>query len=461
MALVRSPVFLVPFVLLLSFSLFWFSDTIADPDLWGHIRFGQAITRAGSVVQADIYSYRTSGQRWINHEWLAEVIFARLYNLSGSVYLVGFKLLLSMLVIGLSYIHLVRRGLGPYRSVLLLVLICIPYRMGLGTIRPQIFTYLLFFVELLLLDRAETGRERWLWVLPFVMTVWVNLHGGVLAGVGVLGIWIAARSIVLGDEPGRAGRRLGLMLHLGLIGVACTGALLVNPYRADLVLFLLRTATVPRPEIREWVPVALMSLPGLLFLGLLMIGIAGLVASRRRRKPETIVIFAVAAVLPLISNRHYPLFALTLVVLGGEHLADVWNRLWPPKWSRAGRSHWTWAGSILVSLVLLGLSFSRLGCIRVESFYFNFPARAIALLKQSGVHANMAVPFDWGEYVIWHLGPNVKVSMDGRRETVYSDPGLSYRMQERGLLREGPVAFVGGKSPWYDELLVLVPKDRK
>jgi hypothetical protein len=48
-----------------------------------------------------IYSYRTSGQRWINHEWLAEVIFARLYNLLGPVYLVGFKLLLSMLPVGL------------------------------------------------------------------------------------------------------------------------------------------------------------------------------------------------------------------------------------------------------------------------------------------------------------------------------------------------------------------------
>jgi LPXTG-motif cell wall-anchored protein len=54
---------------------------------------------------------------------------------------------------------------------------------------------------------------------------------------------------------------------------------------------------VPGPEIPEWVPVALMSLPGLLYLGLLMIGIAGLVASRRRRIPEIIVIFAVAAVL--------------------------------------------------------------------------------------------------------------------------------------------------------------------
>ena len=34
----------------------------------------------------------------------------------------------------------------------------------------------------------------------------------------------------------------------------------------------------------------------------------------------------------------------------------------------------------------------------------------------------MTVDFDWGEYVIWHLGPQVRVSVDGRRETVYAPP---------------------------------------
>ena len=80
---------------------------------------------------------------------------------------------------------------------------------------------------------------------------------------------------------------------------------------------------------------------------------------------------------------------------------------------------------LVASLVLIGLSFPHLGCIRIEPFYFPFPARAVALLKQSGIRGNMAVPFDWGEYVIWHLGPGIKVSVDGRRETVYSEE--SYR----------------------------------
>ena len=33
--------------------------------------------------------------------------------------------------------------------------------------------------------------------------------------------------------------------------------------------------------------------------------------------------------------------------------------------------------------------------------------------------------FNWGEYSIWHFGPELKVSMDGRRETVYSGEVVS------------------------------------
>ena len=78
-------------------------------------------------------------------------------------------------------------------------------------------------------------------------------------------------------------------------------------------------------------------------------------------------------------------------------------------------------------------SLPQIGCIRVEPYYFAFPARAVAFFRHSGVRGNMAVPFDWGEYVIWHLGPDVKVSIDGRRETIYSDE--AYRQSrdfERG-----------------------------
>ena len=178
---------------------------------------------------------------------------------------------------------------------------------------------------------------------------------------------------------------------------------------------------------------ALTSLPGLLFLCLLAIGIAGLAGSRQPRRPEAILIFAVVAGLPLVANRHYPLFVLTLVVWCGEHIADASNRWVSPAWSLLARSRFVTACACFVSLLFLGLSSPRFGCIRVDPFYFPFPARAVALLKQSGARGNMAVPFDWGEYVLWHLGPGVKVSIDGRRETLYSDEAYRQSLDfERG-----------------------------
>ncbi|MFI5455370.1 MAG: hypothetical protein ACHRXM_07945 [Isosphaerales bacterium] len=423
-----------PLSLLTSYTLFWFAHTVVDPDLWGHIRFGQDIIRTGSIIQSDTYSYRTGAQPWINHEWLSEVIFARLYNRSGPSGLIAFKVLVSLLLLGLSYAHLTRCGLGPLRSVLLLILIGIPFRMGLGTIRPQLFTYLIFLIQLLLLERATAGRAYWLWVLPILYAFWVNLHGGVLAGVGILGIWITVQIVErLRDDTRPRVQNLGAMVGVALLGVACGLALLLNPYRAALVEFLLRTATVPRPEIGEWSPLGLMSYSGQLYLGLLAIGILGLVFSTRRRKPEAILIFSVTAIVPLISQRHYPLFLLALVVLGGEHIADVWNRWLRPMSSGSGHGRLITAVCLAVSMVLIGLSPPRFACIRIEPYYFAFPARAVALLKQSGVRGNIAVPFVWGEYVLWQLGPGVKVSIDGRRETVYSDESYGQSLNfERG-----------------------------
>ena len=36
------------------------------------------------------------------------------------------------------------------------------------------------------------------------------------------------------------------------------------------------------------------------------------------------------------------------------------------------------------------------------------------------VQGRLVLPFNWGEYAIWHWGPRIRVSIDGRRETVYN-----------------------------------------
>jgi hypothetical protein len=45
---------------------------------------------------------------------------------------------------------------------------------------------------------------------------------------------------------------------------------------------------------------------------------------------------------------------------------------------------------------------------------------AVAFARANHLRGRMLTFFDWGEYAIWHFSPAVQVSIDGRRETVYS-----------------------------------------
>jgi hypothetical protein len=58
------------------------ADTISYPDndLWGHIRFGQAMLTAGHMIRTDPYSYSAVGHLWVDHEWFTEIIMATAYD---------------------------------------------------------------------------------------------------------------------------------------------------------------------------------------------------------------------------------------------------------------------------------------------------------------------------------------------------------------------------------------------
>src|SRR4051794_36726777 len=64
-----------------------------DPDLWGHLRFGLDILRDRRLPVFDSYAF-TQDKRWINHEWLSEVILGGSYLAGGEIGLIALKLLL-------------------------------------------------------------------------------------------------------------------------------------------------------------------------------------------------------------------------------------------------------------------------------------------------------------------------------------------------------------------------------
>src|ERR1044071_5736331 len=63
---------LLAFVWLLA--LYQFSETTVDPDLWGHVVFGQHMLKAHAVERTEMYSWTVHGQPFINHEYGADLI---------------------------------------------------------------------------------------------------------------------------------------------------------------------------------------------------------------------------------------------------------------------------------------------------------------------------------------------------------------------------------------------------
>jgi hypothetical protein len=435
------------------------SQTAADPDLWGHVLFGLDILRTGSLPAYDPYSYLSTGHPWINHELLSEVAFGLAYKVGATAGLMLLKVAVVFTIAVLVHRHLMREGLAPLRAGIVLIVVAFTMLPALGTIRPQLFTHLFYLLTLLVLLRVEEGNTRWLWSLPVLFALWINFHGGVLAGLGVLTLWTGAWIALPLIAPEWKGRGPSRGLLIGALA-ASTLALMLNPYLWELPHFLFRTATVPRPDISEWRPLSLTTLPGLAYLTLVGAGAFVLLRTRRERRPPTLLVLMVTALLPLTALRHISLFALTFAVVLAEHIADVWSRGTrsrlpggPPGGSRQARLAIVGL-NFFAALVMVAASFSRFACIPIkEDSAIGLPARAVGLLQKAGTEGNLAIFFDYGEYAIWHLKDRIKVSMDGRRETVYPD----------SIYREA-LRFQSGVGAWDDVLekrptdMALVPR---
>jgi hypothetical protein len=403
------------------------SRTAADPDLWGHVRFGQLIADLGAVPRVDPFAYTSGPISWINHEWLAELLFAGLYELGGPIALEGLKFALATVVFGAAAWHLHREGVGALGAAVLLLLAALPLRIVFGTVRPMLFTTVLLLVVLLLL-RHSRDRTRLLWIVPISLALWVNLHGGVLAGLGVVAIWFGAQLVEtrLGADQRRELSGPSASTSLA-VGVASVAALLVNPYGWRLPAFLVETATVARPYITDWQPLDITSMYGALYLLTVGVGAALVSRSRRRLRLPEVVLSVVALLLPLLAVRHLALYAVVWLVVIAEPAADVWKQL-----RSRPRSEWEPGHPLLrigavsslgVGAVALAISgFAETGCIKSSGEEtISYPRDAVEYFDHTTDSRRLAVHFGWGEYVIWHLGPRVQVSIDGRRETVYSD----------------------------------------
>jgi len=391
------------------------SHTLADPDLWGHVWFGGETLSAWSIPRSHANSF-TADRPWINHGWLADCVIYLAYAIGGGPGLVVLKMAVVLLMLTIVWNALNREQVDATSRDLLIALVIIGTFQQAHHVRPQVFSVALFAFMLAILIRD--GPVSRLLLIPPVFALWVNLHGGWIVGGGVLTMW-SLLTLPTSVSTGEKGT-LFLVGALALVGT------LANPYGWGMWEFLRTTVGFGRAEITDWQPLYRLGTAYVAVWVLLVVPAAVGILHAWRGRPEwrRLVVVMALAVASLQVSRLLAFFAIAVVMLLGRDIARSLS---------ARRTASTAAGTpqrrpaavlavVVAAVLIMGGAValaSNVSCVRMGEE--SPEPDIVALVKQRQLQGRLAVWFDWGEYATWYFAPGLRVSIDGWRETAYSD----------------------------------------
>lgn len=152
-----------------------------DPDTLWHIEAGRWMLAHRQVPSVDIFSHTFAGQPWVSYEWLAEVIFAAVFDRAGWAGMVVLTAGSAAAAFGLFASSLARTmaPAGVAIAGALGFLLTAPHLVA----RPHVLAWPVLIVWTTSLTRARAVDRRPPWWLLGLMLVWANLHGGFVIGL--------------------------------------------------------------------------------------------------------------------------------------------------------------------------------------------------------------------------------------------------------------------------------------
>ncbi len=433
---------------------------VADIDLWGHIRFGQAILASGHIPRHDHYAYSASGLLWRNHEWLTDVVLAAIYGALGIPGLKVLKLLCAGATIVLTAAALSETGaaLAIQLAVLVLAAIALVPQMQF---RPQLFDYTFLAGFMWMLARETYRQEKApLWLAVPILALWANLHGGFFVGLAILGTyWLVLVAQAPVRENLRPALRLALIIILGTLATLCTPwgvgewRLIVhtlrNPYTMGQVSEFQPLLERLLALHREGVPV-LPFLCALLMFAAFMIAVAAAPRGGDWALTAVAVLMIVAA---FDAVRNTALAVLAAAPPLAYHAGLALTRGRPAAGAaRVGARMRASAQAVVAGAALALAAGSGLFSSSLPASGA-CPVGAVNFMVTNALYGNVLNDHSWGDYLIWHEAPRSKIFIDSRFEMVYPA-----RIQRDYLAfasgRSGPAALV---LDAYPNDFVLMP----
>jgi hypothetical protein len=438
---------------------------LADADIGWHIRTGEQMLATHSLPRTDPFSSTMQGQIWFAWEWLYDMVLGILHHACGLNGVVWLCAVLIAAVFAMLLSQLLRRGTGLPLAIGLMLLAEAAATIHLYA-RPHIVSWLLSLLWFAALerwenwDRANQGsRPRWIpWFFPVSLLLWVNLHGGWLFGMALLGIYAFAafgESLRAQDAFAkiRAAHRARAMAEAWLASLVAT---LVNPFGWRLHVHIYRYLSdrylmnrideFQSPDFHGWAQRCFA-----IILLLVLVACAGnrLSGDRKLRLSDLFVVL-LAAYAGFYSSRNLPVSSMLLVLIAGPILWENFTSLadqpgaW--QWVRNGaarisnfsdrmgtlemqlRGH-LWPVISVAFALAVCLQGGWLGSRHLMQAQFDskkMPVAAVTFLQKESPEEPVFSTDAWGGYLIYRMYPERKVVIDDRHDLYGSDRICQY-----------------------------------
>lgn len=388
-------------------------------DFHWHVVLGEQTLRERAIVGRDAFSHTFAGAPVLVTSWLGDVLLAAAFRAGEYAGCYALRALCLVAAFASLCREMVARGLRPTTAAAILgaILAQVMFQLYL---RPELFALLSFAVVLHALGCHErTGHRTWLGVAIGAVLFWANTHGSVSLGLLAIGIYATARGVAAWRRGDREFLHLAAWAALPVVslGVAC-----INPEGLSLVLSFSVVTPAFAERWWEWQPLASGGLERAWLAAAILVLATTLMAGRR----TSWWLLALVAVLAALGWQHrriarYALYAagpLLATNLGAirAHLevAGAWRR-----WRRVATSL-----SVVTALAGIAGLFAGRGLAREIGTGIDraaYPIGACAWARAQQLEGNLFNNYDLGSYLMFCLGPDHPVFIDGRASLVYSE----------------------------------------
>jgi hypothetical protein len=407
-----------------AFGLLYATRPVDDPDFWWHLATGKYIATHRALPDADPFTFSGPGAVELRERliltsyWLAQLTYYFAHAAGGLLGVIALRAGLLVAMFWTVFARMRRLGVAPLPSLLVLAASLLSFGAVYTADRPQTFTFLFAAVLLGMLESIrEGGRPSWL--LPPLMALWANVHGGFVVGDLLLAVFAVGCLIEYRREPKKMAARVAWAAG----GIAAS---LANPngylHFGELLRFMGQDFA---GHISEYISTAQAFARGetsvvllWLLLGLTLLGLA---LSRRIYWPDLLLI-GVVGCMAVTHFRNVAFYSVGMAPFAAFYLDRglqgrsslrrcAW---WAAVPAVAGVA--AFAGVLSTKAVAAGAPLRR----SVSAYYSE---QAASFIEQAGIRGNMLNDYDWGGFLIWRLFPQHRVFIDGRglHEGVFRD----------------------------------------